>query len=920
MEIQRLTLKNFKIHRERTFEFLPGVNVICGENGAGKTSIFEAIAWVLFDATSGYGSGFNRAIIRKGSQYAEASVQFISAMDGRSYIVRRNTQSGYSIYDPQLGNLGLSLREDVQAWLREHLGLRSALPLKEVFEQIIGIPQGMITADFLRPPAQRRQIFEPILQVSDYRQAFDNALSLLNFSYEQVTALEQRLALQEQELATRVQYAEQATALAAELERDRQQCEALQQQCQALAAEKQQYEAAVETLNYLAQTCQRLAAQLRQQEELCRDRQRQLSAARQSQAQCQRLQADYDAYRQQEARYQDLEQQLRRCSALEQEIQRLEQQQQQIATQLARIESQRQAIATIASQLAALEPQIAAADALDAQIAPLEARYQQAQQADQELRHLKEQAAALQARLEEIAQQVQALEQQRPLAATLSAKQAERERLQAQLSHATAAHAFAATLDPILHTAQTQAAETDALVTVALADLRAAQQFSLVAMAIERGLGALQQLQDNYHWLLDQLMALRQTLSDPAAIPALSRTLEQLEADIALAAAAERSLLQAHALEKERDRLEVELRQLGDRQQALEPLSQELTTLERRLQKLRQERADLGQPHAQRQLLLEQQAAAPQLEADYARLSSEQASLEARLTPLYEQRQHYTTLEEQRQQLSDELARLRPSYDTYLQHQQQAAQVESYEAALRTATQDAQKLQADLAKAQAEYKAQEQGVDLAALKALRDRYESLDREYQRLLGAIPEKERQYQHCLATLQRLDEVAVEKDKTLQQLKAARKRASLIETARNIFRNSGPRVSEVYLHTISAEADCLLRELLNRPDVALQWTSDYEIKVNEGGYWRPFKSLSGGEQMCAALAVRLALLRVLVNTDIAFFDEPTTNMDQMRRQQLAESLSNLRSFHQLFVISHDETFEALTEHTIHLERSRP
>jgi DNA repair protein SbcC/Rad50 len=78
-----------------------------------------------------------------------------------------------------------------------------------------------------------------------------------------------------------------------------------------------------------------------------------------------------------------------------------------------------------------------------------------------------------------------------------------------------------------------------------------------------------------------------------------------------------------------------------------------------------------------------------------------------------------------------------------------------------------------------------------------------------------------------------------------------------------------------------------------------------------------LSGGEQMCAALAVRLALLRVLADVDIAFFDEPTTNMDQVRRQQLAEAISNLKAFRQLIVISHDDTFENVTEHIIRIER---
>lgn len=72
-----------------------------------------------------------------------------------------------------------------------------------------------------------------------------------------------------------------------------------------------------------------------------------------------------------------------------------------------------------------------------------------------------------------------------------------------------------------------------------------------------------------------------------------------------------------------------------------------------------------------------------------------------------------------------------------------------------------------------------------------------------------------------------------------------------------------------------------------------------------------------MSAALAVRLALLKVLGQLDIAFFDEPTTNMDAQRRQRLAESITNLRSFEQLFVISHDDTFEQVTENIIRVER---
>ena len=40
-------------------------------------------------------------------------------------------------------------------------------------------------------------------------------------------------------------------------------------------------------------------------------------------------------------------------------------------------------------------------------------------------------------------------------------------------------------------------------------------------------------------------------------------------------------------------------------------------------------------------------------------------------------------------------------------------------------------------------------------------------------------------------------------------------------------------------------------------------------------------------------------------------------MRRDQLAEAIANIKTFRQLFVISHDDTFEKVTENIILVER---
>ena len=53
MIIDKITLKNFQCysgeHSENMFEFTRGVNLIIGDNGAGKSKLYDAFYWVLYD-------------------------------------------------------------------------------------------------------------------------------------------------------------------------------------------------------------------------------------------------------------------------------------------------------------------------------------------------------------------------------------------------------------------------------------------------------------------------------------------------------------------------------------------------------------------------------------------------------------------------------------------------------------------------------------------------------------------------------------------------------------------------------------------------------------------------------------------------------------------------------------------------------
>ncbi len=69
--IKRITLKNFRIFQEKTVEFQPGVNVILGKNGVGKTSLLEAIYFLSF--TKSFKAPLDSDMVKHNKDYFQIS-------------------------------------------------------------------------------------------------------------------------------------------------------------------------------------------------------------------------------------------------------------------------------------------------------------------------------------------------------------------------------------------------------------------------------------------------------------------------------------------------------------------------------------------------------------------------------------------------------------------------------------------------------------------------------------------------------------------------------------------------------------------------------------------------------------------------------------------------------------------------------
>jgi DNA repair protein SbcC/Rad50 len=917
MEILSVTLTNFKAHSDRCFAFQPGTNAICGENGAGKTSILEAIAWVLFDHKGDYKV---EELIRNGSASAQVEVLMISSRDQRTYRVKRCTRSGYSIHDPQTGeNLGYTrIKDEVLPWLRQHLGLSPGTDLADLFSSTIGVPQGMFTADFLLEASKRKAVFDKVLKVEEYQKTWKELATLEKFSKVESERMTREIEQHEEALQDQAVLTKKRSDITTEITTLEGSLEHWQAQLKRLQQEQQYFSQQIQAQQNLKTQIDRAQFQSQSQQKRLGEVEQELTIAQQAFEICVTRRSAYNGFQEAEKELQNLDQQ------------RSQQQQlfQQKQTLIQNTSSQQSKLAVIAERLERLAQSAVELDRLKPEIAKQE-------QIEQRDRHFREQLQTFQTWRQTIARDEKRLQQlkvrqsqlQKELAhldSLAAAVQAlpdledQQQRYQQQLSRITAARQFEADLRQIFTDAQSRRKLQGSGLQAAMNLLtELAAQLPLQQAALTKVQSTLTESKTLQSDLLASLETILNDLSTQLEPDRIQQNLTQVQTQIRTVRQQQAQFLTREAKAQEAQTIASEIVEVRNHLTEIQQNLAEEPAIQQQLSEVLIELRELNDPRGRSRLL------AQDLQ-ERSRIVQQQQAIQSTLTTT-----HTTLLQIDRDlerfvDLADNIteqqtlkAGYQVDYELYLKHREIANRRNPLQLQLDEIKTQLETLEETLEALQVQWKKFSTELDPQTIAALTTALTEAQTQQTTIVTQLPMKQQLLNEYNLQATKLDAIQTKLTTVTTKLKQHQRTDRFIKFARKAFKEAGPRITERYVQTIAYEADKLFRELLNRPNIALDWTRDYEIRVREGANDRRFVNLSGGEQMCAALAVRLALLKVLADLNVAFFDEPTTNMDRPRRVKLAEAIANIKTFRQLFVISHDDTFEQVTENVIVVTR---
>ena len=284
----------------------------------------------------------------------------------------------------------------------------------------------------------------------------------------------------------------------------------------------------------------------------------------------------------------------------------------------------------------------------------------------------------------------------------------------------------------------------------------------------------------------------------------------------------------------------------------------------------------------------------------------------------------FENLTEEIKQVNEKLDNSREDYDRYNRHLKDSERVASLTKSIKALKESISLREEKMLKLRNEIaslseKFQQEKLDKARgdFSNLKEKRGKDSQELQNIITGL-------ESLVKEIEKMKEIKVkirEKKREISDYEKSRDFANFLR--KNIISRIADEVGKDFRQEISGISNRIYRDISGRKTrEELEWGDGYCIilrdQQNGNIRERVDRQLSGGQFMTAVIAIRLALLEA-IGSGIAFFDEPTSNLDEEHRKNLADVFRRLdlrtedRWFNQLFLVSHDESFEGITRHHI-------
>ncbi len=891
MHITKIELEDIKSHANASFEFERGTTAITGENGAGKTTIIEAVAWTLFDLLDYKKEDF----VRRGGKKGVVNVTFQSSLDEREYRVYRDTGTGYYVYDPQLKMRIADKKEEVARFLWQHLGVEAGTDLETLFRSAIGVPQGTFTAVFLERPSERKPKFDKLLKVEEYRQGAEKLLETTKYIENKIISVKEKIARAEGELARfeiveteHKNYAEQAAELSKTLEN-------LTGEVAGKSEIVKTFEAVESKVNMLRLAKDKLQSETQTAQILQKQKEYERNQAFEAQEKIKLVEADYKTHIAALTELKNLENQRGERDKIRAELNKIENKLVTLQAEQKGCGENLKKVAEAGENIIKVEPQAREQEDLEKRRETLRTDLADAKAAENQVSTFEEKLNRLRNELIEINKKIKAAEEKSADARNFETLQTRDTEITTELAKLRAV---------IERDAQLEREIIENLFKNNFCPILSQNCLNLETGKASKNFGGTKNGDGKA-----QIAVLETEQKAVAGNLAKAR-----QAEIAFAVLP--TLLDNKTETTERGkRIREEQEGWRKRAENLTKINAELAEIDTKLKVLANPKAKLLAFETEIKRENELKEKLSQIEQNLIRVESEKTNLVEHLSK-------FEALDGEWKHFSDERDRTSNAHREFLANESLAKTFATRENEFEKATGEVARLTEESAKAAKEFETASKDYDRERHQTEKNLLLDAERKLAETRANLENAKRHEAQLAKELDSLAEIRLSMRGEFQEKERLEKIGEATKFIRDTLKEAAPRVARNYVFLVSSEANQMFREITGNAERTLKWTEDYGILLEEDGYERPFVNLSGGEQMAAALSVRLALLKQLSDVRLAFFDEPTTNMDAERRERLAEQISHItekQTFDQLFVISHDDTFEGFADNVVSVGANR-